>query len=74
MRKKSMQALSAAARLVLPLALLLCVWPNCALAQTGTSEIVLKTALHHPIQYYLSLPEGWTPAKKWPLFSLLKVG
>jgi hypothetical protein len=27
----------------------------------------LKTASTHPIQYYLSLPEGWTAAKKWPV-------
>lgn len=27
----------------------------------------LKTASTHPIQYYLSLPEGWTKMKKWPV-------
>src|SRR5689334_5191034 len=27
----------------------------------------LKTASTHPIQYYLSLPEGWTNTKKWPV-------
>lgn len=27
----------------------------------------LKTASTHPIQYYLSLPEGWTRTKKWPV-------
>lgn len=27
----------------------------------------LKTASTHPIQYYLSLPEGWTKTKKWPV-------
>ena len=27
----------------------------------------LKTASTHPIQYYLSLPEGWTGGKKWPV-------
>jgi hypothetical protein len=27
----------------------------------------LQTASTHPIQYYLSLPEGWTPDKKWPV-------
>src|SRR5262245_38888756 len=27
----------------------------------------LKTASNHPIQYYLSLPEGWTPARRWPV-------
>jgi poly(3-hydroxybutyrate) depolymerase len=27
----------------------------------------LKTASSHPIQYYLSLPEGWTATKTWPV-------
>lgn len=27
----------------------------------------LKTASTHPIQYYLSLPEGWTATKRWPV-------
>lgn len=27
----------------------------------------LLTASTHPIQYYLSLPEGWTAGKKWPV-------
>jgi hypothetical protein len=27
----------------------------------------LKTASSHPIQYYLSLPEGWVAGKKWPV-------
>src|SRR5215831_16238411 len=74
MRRRQTHAVSSAARLVLPLALLVCVSPYCALGQTGTSHIVLKTALHHPIQYYLSLPEGWTPAKKWPVVFTIEGG
>jgi len=27
----------------------------------------LKTASTHPMQYYLSLPEGWNAGKKWPV-------
>jgi hypothetical protein len=27
----------------------------------------LKTASTHPMQYYLSLPEGWVAGKKWPV-------
>jgi poly(3-hydroxybutyrate) depolymerase len=27
----------------------------------------LKTASTHPIQYYLSLPDGWVEGKKWPV-------
>jgi poly(3-hydroxybutyrate) depolymerase len=30
-----------------------------------TSE--MKTAATHPMQYVVSLPTGWTPAKKWPV-------
>ena len=32
----------------------------------------LKTASSHPIQYYLSLPEGWTKAKKWPVVVVIE--
>jgi hypothetical protein len=44
----------------------------CALLITNATlasaaEPQLKTATSHPIQYYLSLPEGWTAAKKWPV-------
>jgi hypothetical protein len=31
------------------------------------SEPQLKTASTHPIQYYLSLPDDWTAARKWPV-------
>jgi poly(3-hydroxybutyrate) depolymerase len=34
----------------------------------------LKTALNHPIQYYLSLPEGWTRDKKWPVVFTIEGG
>jgi hypothetical protein len=27
----------------------------------------LKTAATHPIQYYVSLPQGWTAARRWPV-------
>lgn len=72
MRKKLMKPISSAARL--PLALAAFVWANCALCQTEQPDIALKTALHHPIQYYLSLPEGWTPAKKWPVVFTIEGG
>jgi predicted esterase len=32
----------------------------------------LKTATNHPIQYYLSLPEGWTAGKKWPVVVVIE--
>jgi len=28
---------------------------------------VLRTASRHPMQYYISIPEGWTPNRKWPI-------
>lgn len=32
----------------------------------------LKTASTHPIQYYLSLPEGWVAGKKWPVVVIIE--
>ncbi len=32
----------------------------------------LKTATTHPIQYYLSLPDGWTAEKKWPVVVVIE--
>ena len=32
----------------------------------------LKTASSHPIQYYLSLPDGWTAGKKWPVVVIIE--
>jgi hypothetical protein len=32
----------------------------------------LKTASSHPIQYYVSLPEGWTSGKKWPVVVVIE--
>ncbi len=32
----------------------------------------LKTASSHPIQYYLSLPEGWVAGKKWPVVVVIE--
>lgn len=40
-----------------------------ALAQ---AEPQLKTASTHPIQYYISLPAGWTAAKKWPIVVVIE--
>ena len=36
------------------------------------NEPQLKTASTHPIQYYLSLPEGWTAEKKWPVVVVIE--
>lgn len=32
----------------------------------------LKTASTHPIQYYISLPQGWTATKKWPVVMVIE--
>ena len=42
---------------------------SCALAAPvhAAEAPQLKTASSHPIQYYLSLPEGWTAGKRWPV-------
>jgi len=29
--------------------------------------VELKTAVHHSMKYYLSLPEGWSSKRKWPV-------
>lgn len=46
------------------LLILTCAASSCAHA-AETPE--LKTASTHPIQYYLSLPDGWRLGKKWPV-------
>ena len=47
--------------------------PRVAADQDGRSEAPsLKTASSHPIQYYLSLPEGWTTAKQWPVVVVIE--
>jgi len=37
-----------------------------------TAPPVLKTASSHPIQYYLSLPDGWVAGKKWPVVIVIE--
>ncbi len=44
-------------------AVLLCA----ATAGAGEPDPALKTASHHAMQYYLSLPHGHAPDKKWPV-------
>jgi len=31
------------------------------------SKLELKKATDHPMQYYISLPDSWSPGKKWPV-------
>lgn len=74
MATKPAHVVFSAARLVWPLVLAMGLGANFVPGQTGHPEIPLKTASHHPIQYYLSLPEGWTPAKKWPVVFTIEGG
>ena len=32
----------------------------------------LRTAAGHPMQYYVSLPQGWTAARKWPMVVVIE--
>src|SRR5690242_9044419 len=42
-------------------------------AQPRTDEgLQLKTLDGHPMQYFVSLPKGWTPSKKWPVVLVLE--
>ena len=60
-------------------ALLKCAY-FCLIALSSTSPAYvhaseaprLKTASTHPIQYYLSLPEGWVAGKKWPVVVVIE--
>ena len=42
----------------------------CLLA--GAQTIELKTASASPMQYYVSLPQGWTAAKTWPVVMVIE--
>jgi dienelactone hydrolase len=33
----------------------------------ASTAVVLRTATTHPMKYHLSLPEGWTAGKTWPI-------
>ena len=46
------------------LLVLCCTW-SCSGHANEAPE--LKTASTHPIQYYVSLPDGWSAGKKWPV-------
>jgi hypothetical protein len=40
---------------------------ECEAAVSAKSPI-LKSCTSHPMKYYLSLPQGWTATKKWPVY------
>ena len=39
----------------------------CAMIASGADGVSLQTAAGHPMQYYLSLPKGWSVGKEWPV-------
>ena len=41
-------------------------------AQDDRERPQLKTASGHPMQYYLSLPRGWTAGKEWPVVVVIE--
>jgi len=38
----------------------------------SNDTLELKAAGNHPMQYFLSLPEGWTEEKKWPIVVIIE--
>lgn len=44
----------------------------CGSACSAAEPPQLKTASSHPIQYYLSLPDNWSPNKKWPVVVVIE--
>lgn len=43
-----------------------------SLADEQPAPPVLKTATTHPMQYYLSLPQGWSATKRWPVVLIIE--
>lgn len=42
-------------------------------AQSSENDsVMLKTASAHPMQYYVSLPDGWTREKQWPIVVVIE--
>jgi hypothetical protein len=35
-------------------------------------SVILQTASTHPMQYYVSLPDGWTKEKQWPVVLVIE--
>jgi len=43
-----------------------------SVASAQTTPLELVKASNHPIQYYVSLPKGWDPSRKWPVAVVLE--
>ena len=44
----------------------------CHFSCFGQGALQLKTAKRHPMMYYISLPQNWTPSKSWPVVVILE--
>ncbi len=53
------------------LSILVALLANSTVAAQQVETQQLKTASTHPIQYYLSLPDGWSAARKWPVVVII---
>jgi len=56
-------------RLICRLSLLACVPVSFG---QDVPKPVLKTATHHSMEYYLSLPQGWSAQRKWPVVVVIE--
>src|SRR5262244_1143159 len=45
---------------------------SCMTRVSVSEQPQLKTASTHPIQYYLSLPDGWVAGKKYPVVIVIE--
>ena len=43
-----------------------------AVSVLSAEEPTLKAVSAHPMQYYLSLPDGWSKSKKWPVVVVIE--
>lgn len=66
-----MPFLRRAVPVVLALGLLL-LRPPVSLYAGSRFEPALHVARHHPMRYYLTLPDGWTRTRKWPVLVTLE--
>lgn len=57
--------------IVAPLVLAIVMLVNCE-ATAMDDSLTLKKAGNHPMQYFVSLPEGWTKDKQWPLLVVIE--
>ncbi|MBV9867076.1 MAG: dienelactone hydrolase family protein [Abitibacteriaceae bacterium] len=65
-------------KLITYIALLLMLWGRCGWCESGpgpgtpVAQPELKTARAVATQYYLALPDGWTPQATWPILVTLE--